>query len=111
MLSASGQILRDYEQSLARVILFCISETPLSLGINKNIGILRDSKSAFFIDRNQHRLATYGVLPTFSREYLEAIIAALIEQSLIEVEMASEYEKPFCSETDSEGKRFSHEIW
>ncbi len=74
------EVIEAYELSLARIILLCISELPLSLGMGKVIGILKGSKSSFFIDRKLHKLSTYGILPTFSKEYLTTIIGVLVEQ-------------------------------
>ncbi len=105
-MSKSKQVLQDYERSLARVILLCIDETPLSLGMGKIIGILKGGKSTFFVDRNLHQLSTYGVLPSFSREYLEAVISVLLEQGLTAIEMVSEYENLPVLKLTQKGKDF-----
>jgi ATP-dependent DNA helicase RecQ len=104
--STISQILQDYERSLARVVLLCIAETPISLGVSKIVGILRGSKSSFIMERNLHRLSTYGVLPTFSKESIEAIIAALITQRFVEIKLVSEYENLPVLRITPKGKDF-----
>jgi len=103
---SSAQVLKDFEASLARVILLCVNETPLSLGMGKIIGILKGGKSTFFIDRNLHKLSTYGVLPTFSKEYLEAVIGVLIERGLLEIEMVSDYGNLPTLKLTEQGQKF-----
>lgn len=106
MLSQAQQIIQDYEQALARVILYSVSESPLSLGMSKTIGILKGAKSTFFIERNLHRLASYGVLPTFTKEYLQAVIGVLVECGLLEIEMVSECENLPTLKLTVKGREF-----
>lgn len=106
MNSLNEQVYQSYESSLARIVLLCISELPISLGVGKIIGILRGGKSSFFIDRNLHKLSTYGVLPTFSKDYLESVIGVLIERGLVEIEMVSVYENLPVLRYTEEGKKY-----
>ena len=86
------QIIRDYEHAVAKIVLYCVSESPLLLGVSKTVGILKGAKSSFVIERGLHKLATYGILPTFTGEYLRTVIDYLLERGLLEVKMVSEYE-------------------
>lgn len=104
--SITHQILQDYERSLARVVLLCIAEARISLGVSKIVSILKGSKSFFITERNFHHLATYGVLATFSKEAIEAIIAALITERFLEIKMASEYENLPVLQLTPKGKEF-----
>lgn len=100
------QIIRDFEHSLAKTVLYCVSETPLSLGISKAIGVLKGAKSTFFIEHNLHRLVTYGILPTFTSEYLRKVIDVLLEGGLLAVEMVSQYENMPILEITPKGQEF-----
>ncbi|MGC9337997.1 MAG: HRDC domain-containing protein [Candidatus Cloacimonadia bacterium] len=86
------QIIRDFEHALARIVLYCVSEAPLTFGVRKTIRILKGAKSTFVIDQNLHQLDTYGILPTLTNEYLRTVIDVLLECGLLEVEMVSQYE-------------------
>lgn len=106
MLMQAQQIIRNYEQALAKVILYSVDEAQLSLGMSKTIGILKGAKSTFFIERNLHYLATYGILPTFTSEYLRAVIGVLVECGLLEIEMVSEYENLPTLKLTAKGREF-----
>lgn len=100
------QIIKDFEQALTRIILYCVSETPLSLGIKNTIGILKGAKSTFFIEHNLHQLATYGILPTLTSEYLRTVINILLERGLLTIEMVSQYENMPVLKLTSKGQEF-----
>lgn len=106
MQSQIQQIIRDLDRALAKTVLYCVSETPLPLGISKTIGILKGAKSTFFIEHNLHQLATYGILPTLTSEYLRAVIDALLERGLLTVEMVSRYENMPVLELTPKGQEF-----
>jgi superfamily II DNA helicase RecQ len=92
-------VIRDYEGAVCRIILYCVAELPFHLGINKTISVLKGSKSTFIIDYGLNNLDTYSVLSTFTGKQLSAIIGALIESELLEVEFVSEYDMPILKIT------------
>jgi len=100
------QTIRDLEHALAKTVLYCISEAPLSLGIRKAIGILKGAKSTFFIENNLHRLVTYGILPTFTSAYLRKVIEVLLERGLLAVEMVSPYQNMPILKVTPKGQQF-----
>jgi ATP-dependent DNA helicase RecQ len=86
------QVIRDYEHAVSRIVLYCVSESQMLLGKSKTIGILKGAKSTFFIEHDLHQLATYGILPSFTGEYLRTVIDYLLERGLLEIKMVSEYD-------------------
>ena len=89
MRTNSKEIIKGYEQSLVKVILYCISELPFSFGTKKVIGVLRGSKSAYVIDHELYQLEMYGILPNFKVKYLRSVIEKMQEQGLLAIEMVS----------------------
>jgi len=100
------QIIRDLEHALAKTVLYCVSEAPVSLGRSKTIGILRGAKSTFFIEHNLHQLASYGILPTLTSDYLRTVIDVLLERGLLAVEMVSQYENMPILKVTPKGQEF-----
>ncbi len=99
-------IIKDYESAVCKIILYCIAERPFHMGINKTISILKGSKSTFVIDHRLNDLETYSVLPTFTAKQLRAIIEALVQSKLLEVEFVSEYENMPVLKITQNGRDF-----
>ncbi len=85
------KLIQDYERLVCKIILYCVTELPFSLGIKKTISVLKGSKSTFIINHDLHNLATYSAFPTFTGEQLRTIIEGLVKAELLEVEFVSEY--------------------
>lgn len=83
-------IISNYEISIIRIILYCVSELPFRLGIEKTVSVLRGTKSTFNIDHEFNELDTFSVLSTFSKDELTTIVEILIHTGLIEIENISE---------------------
>ena len=85
-------IIRDYENAVCKIILYCVAELPFHLGISRTMSVLRGSKSTFVIRYGLNRLATYSMLSMFGREQLKAVVEKLIESELLQVESASQFD-------------------
>lgn len=100
------KIISDYEIAIIKIILYCLTELPFPLGINKTISVLKGTKSTFVIDHQLNKLSTFSVLSSFSKEQLSSIINTLIELGLIIVENISIYNNmPIIKITDT-GKKY-----
>lgn len=106
MQSQSPRLIQDYEQAVSKLILYTLSECPLSLGLGMLISILKGGKSAFLVEHNLHRLETYGILPTFTRDYLQSVVGILIDCNLLFVERISGYENLPTLRLTEQGRRF-----
>jgi ATP-dependent DNA helicase RecQ len=100
------KLIQDYECAVSKIILYCVTELPFSLGIKKTISLLKGSKSTFIIDHKLHNLATYSILPTFTREQLRTIIETLIKVELFDVEFVSEYKNMPVLNITTKGRDF-----
>lgn len=99
------KIISDYEIAIIKIILYCLTELPFPLRINKTISVLKGIKSTFVIDHQLNKLSTFSVLSSFSKEQLSSIINILIELGLIIVENISIYNNmPIIKITDT-GKK------
>jgi len=100
------KLIQDYERAVCKIILYCVTELPFSLGINKTISVLKGSKSTFIINHNLHNLATYSAFQTFTGEQLRTIIEALVQAELIEVEFVSKYKNMPVLKITTKGRDF-----
>ncbi|MEE4176920.1 MAG: HRDC domain-containing protein [Bacteroides sp.] len=80
------KILADYEQTIARLVLFSLTERPFPLGMKKTIDVLKGNKSSFAINHELNKLHTFSALPGFTRDQLSDILDILIHIGLIRVE-------------------------
>lgn len=99
-------LIQNYESTVCKIILYCITELPFPLGIKKTISVLKGSKSTFIIDHALHNLPTYSAFPTFTGEQLRTIIEALIKSELLEVEFVSKYENMPVLKITTKGRDF-----
>jgi len=100
------KLIQDYECTVCKIILYCVTELPFSLGIKKTISLLKGSKSTFIIDYKLHNLVTYSILSTFTRKQLRTIIETLIKAELLEVEFVSKYENMPVLRITTKGRDF-----
>ncbi|MBN9349995.1 MAG: HRDC domain-containing protein [Chitinophagaceae bacterium] len=82
-------IISDYEASVTKIILFCLTELPFFLGAKRTISVLRGTKSTFAIEYHLNKLHTFSVLSSFSSNQLSKIIEILATAGLIKYENAS----------------------
>jgi len=106
MQTKSKEIIKGYEQSLIKIILFCISELPFSFETKKVIGVLRGSKSAYVINHDLYQLEMYGILPDFKVKYLKSVIERMQEQGLLAIEMVSDFGNLPTLKLTQEGKDY-----
>lgn len=85
------RILTDYEISITRVILFCVSELPFPMGARKISYILKGSKSTFNIEYELYELETFSVLSPYSAKQLTEMIDILVSTELLKTESAVDY--------------------
>ena len=100
------KITRDYEDAICKIILYCITELPFSLGIKKTISVLKGSKSTFIINHDLHNLATYSIFSTYTGKHLRTIIEALVKAELLEVEFVSDYKNMPVLKITTKGRDF-----
>jgi len=100
------EVIKEYERSLVKVILYCIHELPFSFGKKKIIGVLRGSKSSYVIDHDLYQLDMYGILPDFKVKYLNCVLERMLEEGLLAVEMVSDFQNRPTLIVTQEGKKF-----
>lgn len=95
------KIISDYETALTKIILYCLTELPFSLGIKKTISVLKGTKSTFAINNHFNKLTTFSALSSFTKDQLTTIIEILIQTEMIRIENVSDYDKiPVLKITD-----------
>jgi len=100
------KLIQDYEGTVSKIILYCVTEMPFALGIKKTISVLKGSKSTFIIDHELHNLATYSILSTFTEKQLRTIIEALIKAEVLEIEFVLEYKNMPVLKITTKGRDF-----
>jgi len=81
-----NELLTRYEQTIARLVLFNLTELPFPLGVKRNIDVLKGNKSTFAINHSLHKLHTFSALSGFTRDQMSDILDILINSGLIAVE-------------------------
>lgn len=81
-----NSLLSVYEQTIARLILFSMTELPFPLGVKKTIDVLKGNKSSFTINHSLNKLHTFSVLPGYTRDQISDMLDILINNGLIAVE-------------------------
>jgi superfamily II DNA helicase RecQ len=99
------RLTADYESAISRIVLECILEIPIELGIKRLMLVLKGNNSPFIVKYKLNRLKTYGFLPNFREEQLRFIIDTLTNQGYIESEYLSQFEGSTLKCTDK-GKKF-----
>lgn len=86
-------ILSDYEKVVARIILFCVTELSIPLGVKRLIDVLKGNRNSFALNNELNRLNTFSALTSFTRDQISDILDILVEKGLLEVESASNAEE------------------
>jgi len=86
------KLTSDYESALSRIVLMCLDQVPIKLGIKRLMLVLMGKNSSFIFKYNINKLETYGMLNNFSEKDLRHIVDLLIELGFIETEYLSQYE-------------------
>lgn len=85
MESYGAKIISQYESSIIKMILMCVSKLEFPVGISNLIGILRGSKSTFVRKHQLYNNEIYSLLNVFSKGQLSYIINLLISCELLKV--------------------------
>ncbi len=99
------RLVIDYESAISRIILQCMLEIPIELGIKRFMLILNGKESPFITKYKLYKLKTYGMLFNYTEEQLRIIIDSIIEKGFLKTEYKSEYEGSYLELTDK-GKFF-----
>jgi|GEM_PF-1606370 len=79
-------LLQTYEQTIARLVLYCLSELPFPIGVKKTIDFLKGNRSSYMLNNQLYKLDTFSILPGFTRDQLSDILDILINEKMIDVE-------------------------
>lgn len=85
-MNTEEKIFASYESSIARIILYCLSELPVQFGQKKICDTLCGSNATFIVDHKLHELTTYGALSSFTRAQLYLVVGSLLEDGYIVAE-------------------------
>lgn len=100
------ELIRDYEDVVCKIILYCVAELPFPLGIKKTISVLKGSKSTFVIDHELYKLRIYSIFSPFPRKQIRAIIEALVKAGLLGVGYVSQYKNMPVLKITQKGRDF-----
>lgn len=84
------QILSGFEKQVARIVLACLEELPMQLGVKRTIDVLKGNRSPFAISNDLLQLQTFSALSGFTRDQLSEIIDVLINDGLVDFENVTE---------------------
>jgi superfamily II DNA helicase RecQ len=99
------KLTSDYESVLSRIVLMCLNQVPIKLGIKRLMLVLKGNNSPFIFKYDINKLETYGILNNFSEEDLRYIVDVLTDMGYIETEYLSQFEGSTLKCT-SEGQEF-----
>ena len=86
------KITADYESAISRIILQCLKQVPIQLGIKRLMLVLKGNNSPFIHKYDINRLETYGILKNFSEKDLRYMVDVLTGMGFIETEYLSQFE-------------------
>lgn len=91
-LNIMDRLTMDYESAISRIILQCLSEIPIDLGIKRFMLVLKGNKSPFILKYELNKIETYSMLSNFSEEHLRIIIDSITDNGFITSEYISQYD-------------------
>ncbi len=86
------RLVMDYESAITRIILQCLSEIPIDLGIKRFMLVLKGNDSPFIFKYKLDKLNTYAMLSNFSEEHLRAMLDSIMDNGFIKTEYISQYD-------------------
>ena len=86
------KLTSDYESALSRIVLMCLDQVPIKLGIKRLMLVLMGKNSSFIFKYDINKLETYGILNNFSEKDLRYLVDLLVDMGFIETEYLSQYE-------------------
>ncbi len=114
------RLVMDYESAISRIILQCLSEITIDLGIKRFMLVLKGKKSPFILKYKLDNLKTYGMLSNFTENQLRIIIDSIKDKGFIKSNYVSEFEgsnlkltkdgKIFLNTEDNIDMAFMHKI-
>ncbi len=99
------RLILDYESAISRIVLQCLSEITLDLGIKRFMLVLMGKNSPFILKYKLDKIRTYSMLSNFTENQLRIIIDSLSDREFVEYEYVSEYEGSSLQLTEN-GKLF-----
>jgi superfamily II DNA helicase RecQ len=72
------RLVMDYESAISRIILQCLSEIPIDLGIKRFMLVLKGNDSPFIFKYKLDKLNTYALLSNYSEEHLRTILDSIM---------------------------------
>jgi superfamily II DNA helicase RecQ len=91
-LPVMDRLVMDYESSISRIILQCLLDMPIDLGIKRFMLVLKGNDSPFIFKYNLDKLNTYAMLSNFSEEHLRTILDSIMDIGFIKTEYISQYD-------------------
>jgi len=91
-LPVMDRLIMDYESAISRIILHCLSEIPIDLGIKRFMLVLKGNDSPFIFKYKLDKLDTYAMLSNFSEEHLRTILDSIMDNGFIKTEYISQYD-------------------
>lgn len=86
------RLVMDYESAISRIILHCLSEIPIDLGIKRFMLVLKGNDSPFIFKYKFDKLNTYALLSNYSEEHLRTILDSIMDNGFIKTEYISQYD-------------------
>jgi superfamily II DNA helicase RecQ len=86
------RLVMDYESAISRIILQCLYEIPIDLGIKRFMLVLKGNESPFILKYKLNKLDTYAMLSNFSEEHLRTLLDSIMDNGFIKTEYISEYD-------------------
>jgi superfamily II DNA helicase RecQ len=99
------RLTMEYESAISRIVLQCLTEVTIDLGVKRFMLVLKGKKSPFIDKYKLDHLKTYAMLSFFSEEQLRLIIDSITDKEFIISEYISEYEGSNLKIT-KKGKKF-----
>ncbi len=91
-LPVMDRLVMDYESAISRIILRCLSEIPIDMGVKRFMLILKGNDSPFIFKYKLDKLNTYAMLSNFSEEHLRTILDSIMDNGFIKTEYISQYD-------------------
>jgi ATP-dependent DNA helicase RecQ len=86
------RLVVDYESAISRIILQCLSEIHIDLGIKRFMLVLKGNDSPFIFKYKLDKLNTYALLSNYSEEHLRTILDSIMDNGFIKTEYISQYD-------------------
>jgi len=94
------RLIMDYESVISKIILMCLKEITIDLGIKRFMLVLKGKKSPFILKYKLDSLKSYGMLSNFTEKQLRIIIDSLTYKGFIKSEYVSEFDGSNLKLTD-----------